>query len=403
MRRFSLIILAYLLASFSCLVSANHYKVNVSDRLNVRESPSKSAPVISVLFDGDIINSTTETLELQNNDGVEWATIQLSDGRKGYVAAEYLTSYEPKKPVKNQQTSWAQRFLDWFENLISLKWCFIIIIVLAVCNYSISRKNDDEYEDFFYVIKPLFYILMNLMLVLTYFSHGLEDLVDHHWTGGWLDGYVMVFVNAVLLGVVMLVEHRCFVDMSWSLAHKFVPKEKWRKFKPARLFWILPLLIVGFFTMLYLPIVALALAGWGLYYIVRQMLLFHPRYDIALIVFFFSIFSCISCAVLIYTFFWSLVLGFLAICFLSAAPQATSKTIAQAASGSSDETPVEDETEYIKQYNDSREGELSWNGDRIYKKDGTSTRITSVNEDGTVNTSDGGRHEVDYWKNTREL
>ena len=290
MRRFSLIILPYLLASFSCLVSANHYKVNVSDRLNVRESPSKSAPVISVLFDGDIINSTTETLELQNNDGVEWATIQLSDGRKGYVAAEYLTSYEPKKPVKNQQTSWAQRFLDWFENLISLKWCFIIIIVLAVCNYSISRKNDDEYEDFFYVIKPLFYILMNLMLVLTYFSHGLEDLVDHHWTGGWLDGYVMVFVNAVLLGVVMLVEHRCFVDMSWSLAHKFVPKEKWRKFKPARLFWILPLLIVGFFTMLYLPIVALALAGWGLYYIVRQMLLFHPRYDIALIVFFFSIF-----------------------------------------------------------------------------------------------------------------
>lgn len=391
--------LTFILSSITCMVVANNYKVNVSDKLNVRESPSKSATVISVLSEGDVVTSTSETLELHHNDGIEWAKIQVSDGREGYVAASYLTPYEPKRTVKNQQASWVQRFLDWFENLISLKWCFIIILVLAVFNYCISRKNDYEYGDGFYVIKPLFYILMNIMLVLTYFSHGLEDLVDHYWTGGWLDGYLMVFVNAVLLGIVMLVEHRCFVDMSWSLAHKFVPKEKWPKFKPARLFWILPLLVVGFFTMLYLPIVAIVLAGWGLYYIVRQMLLFHPRYDIALIVFFFSIFSCISCAVLFYTFFWSLVLGFLAICLLRAVPSAASTTISQATSNSSDETSLDDNTEN----NDSKEGELSWDGERIYKKDGTSTRITSVNEDGTVNTSDGRRHEVGYWRNTREL
>lgn len=326
-----------MLATINCTVDAISYKVNVSDKLNVREIPSKSAPVISVLSDGDVVASTSETLELQDNDGIEWATIQLSDGREGYVAASYLTPYEPKETVKGQQLSWIQRFLDWFENLISLKWCFIIILVLAVCNYSISRKNDYEYGDYFYVTKPLFYILMNTMLVLTYFSHGLEDLVDHYWTGGWLDGYFMVFVNAVLLGVVMLVEHRCFVDMSWSLAHKFVPKEKWPKFKPARLFWILPLLIVGVIALFYLPLVALILAGWGLYYIIRQMILFHPRYDIALIVFFFSVFSCISCAVLIYTFFWSLLLGFLAISFLSGAPRAASTSLSQAAADTSSE------------------------------------------------------------------
>ena len=324
-------------ASINCTMDANSYKVNVSDKLNVRESPSKSAPVVSVLSDGDIVTSTSETLELHNNDGIEWAEILLADGRKGYVAASYLTSCDVKETVKDSQASWIQRFLDWFENSISLKWCFIIILILAVLNYCISRVNDNESGDYYYVTKPLFYILMNLMLVLTYFSHGLEDLVNHYWTGGWLDGYVMVFVNAVLLGVVMLVEHRCFVDMSWSLAHKFVPKEKWSKFKPARLFWMLPLFGVGFFVLMYIPLIAAIIAGFGLYYIVRQMILFHPRYDIALIVFFFSIFSCISCAVLIRTFFWSLVLGFLGICLLRALPGAASTTISQAASDTSTE------------------------------------------------------------------
>ena len=238
---------------------------------------------------------------------------------------------------------------------------------------------------------------MNIMLVLTYFSHGLENLVNHNWTGGWLDGYVMVFINAVLLGVIMLVEHRCFVNMSWSLAHKFVPNEKWKKFKPARLFWIFPLFIVSFLTILYIPLVSIGLILFVVYYIIRQVILFHPRYDIALIVFFFSIFSSICCAVLFYTFIWSLLLGILAICLIAAIPETVGKTVSQAVSQTESETSFEDECD-----NKSKEGRVSWDGQFIEKNDGSLTRITHVNSDGSLGTADGRRHNVGVCGDTKE-
>ena len=90
-------------------------------------------------------------------------------------------------------------------------------------------------------------------------------------------------------------------------------------------------------------------------------------------------------------------MGIFAICLITAIPKAVGETVSQAVSQTESETSFEDECD-----NKSKEGRVSWDGEYIEKKDGSLTRITHVNNDGSLGIADGGRHDVDGFGNTKE-
>lgn len=81
------IVLFVTLFSFVLSASAEKYRVNVDNTLNVREMPNSSAKVIGKLNRGDIV----ECLPIDGN--IDWMSVTFSNGI-GYVNASYLVKYK---------------------------------------------------------------------------------------------------------------------------------------------------------------------------------------------------------------------------------------------------------------------------------------------------------------------
>ena len=212
MKRFSLIILSILLASIPSSVSATHYKVNVSDRLNVRESPSKSALVISVLFDGDVVTSTSETLELQNNDGVEWAKIQLSDGRKGYVAASYL---EEVNTIEEKKPSFS------IDGGLVLTFCMFVLSLLAIINAWLESHTHNHSSSW---LRIFFWLLLGVSIIyMVLFVDEFEEILSiRYWhCKGWeIKRYLLSFIATITLAGVTLQIYNSFVKIVCGMVYK---------------------------------------------------------------------------------------------------------------------------------------------------------------------------------------
>ena len=95
----------------------------------------------------------------------------------------------------------------------------------------------------------------------------------------------------------------------------------------------------------------IGLAIIAIVYLVKQVLLFKPQYYKGLVVVFYAVLSCLACAILIKTFIVSLILGFLAIGFLRAAPGATASAVSQSMSSSSQKR----EEDEVQPYNEEPE------------------------------------------------
>ena len=306
---------------------ADIYKVNVSSELNVRTEATTEGYIMGKLRNGDLVDATL----LDNG----WAEVKMDNGDIGYVKSSYLEATQSLQSSDYSSDLEERKAKNAFGRMIPLKWCFIIICILTILNWAIALTDGEKDSERVPMTDFIFYTLMNGMLIVTYFSHDINLLVNHEWTGGWLDGYLLVFINSLLMAAVMVVEYNAFINMCRTLALSVMDKERYRKFSPVLLFFMLPICVAVGFSVVLIPFVGIGLAIIAIVYLVKQVLLFKPQYYKGLVVVFYAVLSCLACAILIKTFIVSLILGFLAIGFLRAAPGATASAVSQSMSSSS--------------------------------------------------------------------
>lgn len=306
---------------------ADIYKVNVSSELNVRTEATTEGYIMGKLRNGDLVDATL----LDNG----WAKVKMDNGDIGYVKSSYLEATQSLQSSDYSSDLEERKAKNAFGRMIPLKWCFIIICILTILNWAIALTDGEKDSERVPMTDFIFYTLMNGMLIVTYFSHDINLLVNHEWTGGWLNGYLLVFINSLLMAAVMVVEYNAFINMCRTLALSVMDKERYRKFSPVLLFFMLPICVAVGFSVVLIPFVGIGLAIIAIVYLVKQVLLFKPQYYKGLVVVFYAVLSCLACAILIKTFIVSLILGFLAIGFLRAAPGATASAVSQSMSSSS--------------------------------------------------------------------
>ena len=333
---------------------ADIYKVNVSSELNVRTEATTEGYVMGKLRNGDLVDATI----LDNG----WAEVKMDNGDIGYVKASYLEATQTSGQGEDYSSTLEERKAkNAFGRMIPLKWCFIIICILTFLNWGLTLSDGEKDTERIPMANFILYTLMNGMLVVTYFSHDIDLLVNHEWTGGWLDGYLLVFINSLIMAAVMVVEYTAFINMCRILALSVMDRERYRKFSPVLLFFMLPICVAVGFSVVLIPFVGLVLVVFVIIYLVKQVLLFKPHYYKGLIVVFYAALACLTCGILIKTFIVSLILGFLAIGFLRVAPGATASAVSQSMSSSGRK-----EEEDCVQYN-SEEPEY----DTVIKKAGS--------------------------------
>ena len=318
----------YLFGAMFCMACrADIYKVNVSSELKVRTEATTEGYIMGKLQNGDLVDATL----LDNG----WAEVKMDNGDIGYVKSSYLEATQSLQSSDYSSDLEERKAKNAFGRMIPLKWCFIIICILTILNWAIALTDGEKDSERVPMTDFIFYTLMNGMLIVTYFSHDINLLVNHEWTGGWLNGYLLVFINSLLMAAVMVVEYNAFINMCRTLALSVMDKERYRKFSPVLLFFMLPICVAVGFSVVLIPFVGIGLAIIAIVYLVKQVLLFKPQYYKGLVVVFYAVLSCLACAILIKTFIVSLILGFLAIGFLRAAPGATASAVSQSMSSSS--------------------------------------------------------------------
>ena len=335
---------AYLFGAMFCIACwADIYKVNVSSELNVRTEATTEGYIMGKLRNGDLVDATL----LDNG----WAEVKMDNGDIGYVKSSYLKAIQSLQSSDYSSDLEERKAKNAFGRMVPLKWCFIIICILTILNWAMTLADGEKDSERVPMADFVLYTLMNGVLIVTYFSHDINLLVNHEWTGGWLDGYLLVFINSLIMAAVMVVEYNAFINMCRTLALSVMDRESYRKFSPVLLFFMLPICVAVGFSVVLIPIVGVGLAIIVMVYLVKQVLLFKPQYYKGLIVVFYAALSCLACGILIKTFIVSLILGFLAICFLRAAPGAAANTVSQSMSSSS-QNREEDE---VQSYNEEPE------------------------------------------------
>ena len=334
----------YLFCAMFCIVCwADIYKVNVSSELNVRTEATTEGYIMGKLRNGDLVDATL----LDNG----WAEVKMDNGDIGYVKSSYLEAIQSLQSSDYSSDLEERKAKNAFGRMVPLKWCFIIICILTILNWAMTLADGEKDSERVPMADFVLYTLMNGVLIVTYFSHDINLLVNHEWTGGWLDGYLLVFINSLIMAAVMVVEYNAFINMCRTLALSVMDRESYRKFSPVLLFFMLPICVAVGFSVVLIPFVGIGLAIIAIVYLVKQVLLFKPQYYKGLIVVFYAALSCLACGILIKTFIVSLILGFLAICFLRAAPGAAANTVSQSMSSSS-QNREEDE---VQSYNEEPE------------------------------------------------
>ena len=334
----------YLFCAMFCIVCwADIYKVNVSSELNVRTEATTEGYIMGKLRNDDLVDATL----LDNG----WAEVKMDNGDIGYVKSSYLEAIQSLQSSDYSSDLEERKAKNAFGRMVPLKWCFIIICILTILNWAMTLADGEKDSERVPMADFVLYTLMNGVLIVTYFSHDINLLVNHEWTGGWLDGYLLVFINSLIMAAVMVVEYNAFINMCRTLALSVMDRESYRKFSPVLLFFMLPICVAVGFSVVLIPFVGIGLAIIAIVYLVKQVLLFKPQYYKGLIVVFYAALSCLACGILIKTFIVSLILGFLAICFLRAAPGAAANTVSQSMSSSS-QNREEDE---VQSYNEEPE------------------------------------------------
>ena len=193
-----------------CIVCwADIYKVNVSSELNVRTEATTEGYIMGKLRNGDLVDATL----LDNG----WAEVKMDNGDIGYVKSSYLEAIQSLQSSDYSSDLEERKAKNAFGRMVPLKWCFIIICILTILNWAMTLADGEKDSERVPMADFVLYTLMNGVLIVTYFSHDINLLVNHEWTGGWLDGYLLVFINSLIMAAVMVVEYNAFINMCRTL------------------------------------------------------------------------------------------------------------------------------------------------------------------------------------------
>lgn len=203
---------AFILLFLFCFLSIGlaqekQYEVDVKTALNAREFPN--AKVLFTIPNGTIV------VPINIEDG--WAKVTMN-GQTGYISEKYIREIV----VQEQETAEVKeewRFRRWFGNIISLKLCYTAIIILLILNwcFTIAIPRNERLGT-----RCGLYIALLCVILLTYFGHDMGNLVNHRWTGGWLNGYFLAFVNAIVLSASVVQLYNSFVGCSAAAAKKAI-------------------------------------------------------------------------------------------------------------------------------------------------------------------------------------
>ena len=188
-KRLSLLFVALILSVLQAFCS-DYYKVTSNNKLNVRSYPSTSGQIVAQLHPG----STVEVMSINNG----WAKVSLTNGRQGYVSANYIrfSHHKNSAPVAQAQTKRVSR--EWIKAMVDREanwsgWTIfwvIAAIVLATAGI-IVFYNYDEYWSFYGSL----ILLGTFGSVFGAFACGGNFLHAHNW----LQLIVMVVVAAGIL------------------------------------------------------------------------------------------------------------------------------------------------------------------------------------------------------------
>lgn len=119
-----------LVSTFSLLLHAANYRVDVKTELNVRASASADAPLVGKLSRGIVL---TDVVVYDNG----WAFINFK-GQKGYVKADYLKKVDDKDVVRSDTGQSWYALLNWSgEDHKSLVYWIgaCLLIMWALCKF----------------------------------------------------------------------------------------------------------------------------------------------------------------------------------------------------------------------------------------------------------------------------
>lgn len=369
------------------------YEIDVETTLNVRAAPDANAEVLYTLSDGTIVSP----ILIENG----WAEI-IKNGQKGYISTKFIRELYSDKGHLVSSEKW--NFKKWFSNLVSLKVCYGIIVVLIILNwfFSVAVPRNELLG-----IRCSLFLALLVMIILCYFGQRMEDLVNHNWTGGWLNGYFLAFVNAVVLGSSVVQLYNSYIGCTAAAARKAIEDSdvQFCDLNIKFFFWFLPLAPIPFLILLIvihfrvLPywvtgVVGVALlvymAGVFIKNAIRNYRLIWPHYWIATFITFSGIATMVSIVIMIYVSILMLLLGVLVSGFvmglLKTAPGTVAEYMSESPSSETGERQMEEER---------NEGEISWDKEWIEKNGRPDARIVEVESDGTVRDSDGERWRVD--------
>lgn len=189
-KRLSILLVVLILSVLQAFCS-DYYKVTSNNKLNVRSYPSTSGQIVAQLNPG----STVEVMNINNG----WAKVSLTNGRQGYVSANYIrfSHHKNSAPVAHQQVKRTSD--EWIKAMIerNADWSgwtiFWVIAALVLATAGIIVfYNYDQYWAFYGSL----ILLGTFGCVYGAFSCGGDFLQAHNW---WQVIFIIVAAAAILL------------------------------------------------------------------------------------------------------------------------------------------------------------------------------------------------------------
>lgn len=310
-----LIVLVCLMTVLS--VHAERYVVTAKSFLNVRSAADKSAPAIGKVYRGD-------TLDIKSMDG-EWASVTYN-GADGYVSSNYIqkagTDDTPVQIEKEEKSYLLTKFV----------YGAIICLSLVCFAFKTTRKEEGPNENDL-KLTILFYTLLSISLVLSYFYCDIGMVVNNNWTGGWLDGYFLAFINSCVLAFAAAQVFRTYQTIAYDIASQFagLNDEQLKKLHVNTYLFLVPFLFVcGILSALFIYAIFIPFVVF-IYVTYKNFKLVKPNLWLPLVIMFLGFYTCFVLGVAALIFIKMLLLGVLAIClffcFMKALPSAVSESI----------------------------------------------------------------------------
>lgn len=357
-----LLLFLFLVCSVATMLQAGSARViNVKEFANIRQEPSQGADIVGQVA----LDQTVVVLDSLSNP---WLHVDYL-GQTGYINKKYLAEEVAQEPVPVVR-KYDRGVKNALGQFISLKYFFIILIILCFVNWSFTLVPEIPYTRRLWV-----WLLMNGWLVLMFCTHDIQLLVNNHWTGGWLNGYVVAVLNALIFAAIFVLEYNTYASVTHALREALLDEESAKKFHPLNYLGLIVLTVISLFLALVVGPWTVLFFFWFLYKTVRMVRLFKPKYLYGLAVVFIAMCTVAACVILFYTFIKMLVIGILAVWAAMAVP----KVLAQGVSSAVDNALKPSEPEPVSE--PEPDTDLTGRSVKMDDSEGNRFNATSLNSD----------------------